>query len=161
MLLKVLSKVGADFILTERLFHNFAPRKENPFCPFAELFIGIWRSVAVLRSSYAELVEFRMNSSWRYCGASPFTDLNTMTCDSYSIIFSIVLQPCCLIRLLLGASCLLQVIILAARFCNFCKWLISDAPATPLPDNNRKSVDQWCCYKDTSMHRLVKIACNT
>ena len=57
----MLLMVGANFFSVERLFHNFAPRNENPFWPLAVVRFGISRSVAVLRSSYEEFSIFQTN----------------------------------------------------------------------------------------------------
>ena len=75
-----------------RLFQSLAPLHEKFFWPFEEILFGILRSVAVFLKLFKELVEFAINKSIRYCGASPLIDLKTMICDPNWIISLIVFQ---------------------------------------------------------------------
>ena len=108
-----MARLDAHYAIDGRLFHNIAPLYETLFCPFEGTFFGSLRSVAVRLRLYQELVQLASNRSERYCVASLFTDLKTITFVSLWIRSSIVFQPKISIRGLLGASYLLPVIILA------------------------------------------------
>ena len=62
----------------DRLFHGFAPQKEEYLWPFADPFIGNLRPVTVLRRLFDEQSENRMKRSTKYCAASSFGDLKTI-----------------------------------------------------------------------------------
>ena len=111
-----LPREDAFFDSAERLFHSFAPRNEKHFCPFADVFFGSLRSVCVFLRLWAEHWEFLLKRLSMYCGACSLSDLKTIIFDSQSISCSMVFQPSCSISGLLGASKLLFVMILAARF---------------------------------------------
>ena len=51
-------KDDASLTSAGRLFHNFTPRYEKPLCPFKDVFLGILRSVDVLRRVRASPAEF-------------------------------------------------------------------------------------------------------
>ena len=121
----------ACFDPADRPFHSFAPLKEKHLCPIVYFFKGNLRSVPVLRKLLTEHVEFRMKRSHRYCGAISFKDLKTIILDSLDTSSSMVFHPRLSIRGLPGASKLLFVIILAARFWSFCSCLLSVKPAQP------------------------------
>ena len=63
-------------------------------------------------------IELLENIFERYVGARPFKDLEAMVAVSRLIIWAIVGKFSFIIRASAGASQLLFVIILAARFCN-------------------------------------------
>ena len=54
----------ACFDSAERLFHSFVPLSEKHFCPFAEFFLGSFRSVTVLRRTWAEHCKLRVNYAY-------------------------------------------------------------------------------------------------
>ena len=60
----------ASFASAGRLFHNFTLRYEKPLCPIKDVFLGILRSVDVLRRVRAYPGEFLVNRQHRYCGAN-------------------------------------------------------------------------------------------
>ena len=62
-------KDDASFASAGRLFHNFTPRYEKPLCPIKDAFLGILRSVDVLRRVRASPAEFLVNRQPKYCGA--------------------------------------------------------------------------------------------
>ena len=104
MLLLKVARLDARFTMDGRLFHNIAPLYEKLFCLFEDTFFGSLRPVAVGLRLYQELIELASNRSERYCGASLFTDLKTITFVSLWIRSSIVFQPKTSMRGLLGAS---------------------------------------------------------
>ena len=137
--LKLLRGV-AFFDSAGRPFHSLAPRKEKHFCSFAAFFIGNLKSVSALRRLLEEPCEFLVKRLQSYCcGANALRDLKTIILDSSLMSSSMVFQPIPSIRGLLGVSKLLLVMILAARFCSFCKWLVSVEPAQP---QNRTTVSK-------------------
>ena len=106
-----------DFFDTAgRLFHSLAPHKEKHLCPFADLFFGNLKSLAVFRRLREEYAEFSVKRLHKYRGAKSLSDLKTIVLDSLPMSSSTVFQPNSVISGLLGASKLLTVMILAARF---------------------------------------------
>ena len=79
----------------------------------------------------SDLSKFFVKRLHRYCGAKSLSDLKTIVLDSLLMSSSMVCQPNFAISGLLEASKLLFVMILAARFCNFCSWLMYVDPAQP------------------------------
>ena len=68
-------KDDASFVSASRLVHDFTPRYEKPLCPFKDIFLGILRSVDVLRRVRASPAEFLVNRWHKYCGAKSLKDL--------------------------------------------------------------------------------------
>ena len=126
-----LFREDAVFDSAGRLFHILAPRKEKHFCPLADLFFGNLKSVSVFRRLREEHAEFFVKRLHRYCGAKSLSDLKTIVLDSLLMSSSMVCQPNFAISGLLEASKLLFVMILAARFYNFCSWSMYVDPAQP------------------------------
>ena len=85
----------------------------------------------MFRRLQEEHAEFFVKRLHRYCGAKSLSDLKTIVLDSLLMSSSTVCQPNFAISGLLEVSKLLFVMILAARFCNFCSWLMSVDPAQP------------------------------
>ena len=55
----------ACLVSAGRLFQSLAPRKEKHFCPFADVFFGSLKSVAVFRRLRELLVEFLVHMYFR------------------------------------------------------------------------------------------------
>ena len=67
-------KDDASFASAGRLFHNFTSRYEKPPCPLKDVFLGILRSVDVLRRVRASPAEFLVNRQHKYCGVNSLRD---------------------------------------------------------------------------------------
>ena len=124
-------KDDASLHSAERPFQDLAPLNEKDFCPFLEFFFGNLRSVAVFLRFLEVSWDVFVKRLHMYCGASSCRDLKTIILDSLAISSSMVFQPSFLISGWPGVSKLLPVTIRAARFCNFCSWLISVTPQQP------------------------------
>ena len=68
-------KDDASFASAGRLFHNFTTRYEKPLCLIKDVFLGILRSVDVLRRVRASPVEFLVNRQTKYCGVKSLRHL--------------------------------------------------------------------------------------
>ena len=126
-----LFREDASLHSAERPFQDLAPLYEKHFCPFLEFFFGNLRSVAVFLRFLEVSWDIFVKRLHIYCGASSWRDLKTIILDSLAISSSTVFQPSLLISGCPGVLKLLPVTMRAARFCNFCSWLISVTPQQP------------------------------
>ena len=86
---------------------------EKTLLPVTRLFLGQFKSVAMLLRIYKEQLEFCLKMSQRYSGDTSCKDLKTIIFDLPVISYSMVLNPCLSISSLLGVLKLLLVKILA------------------------------------------------